>query len=168
MKMQAKCKSKEELMALDSFVEELTEFGGLCMNNTYEPKYINIGMFNKDEELFFKKEWKSFEGVHGNYHLEWLKDIVVYDDKLEVGLEINGLTLTVKILKQDDSIIRGNGVYKKFKDKFDIRSIANLRIGVTEKFLSIHGFSKDKESYTHTFKSQKALRKWVSRLLRCK
>ena len=172
MKMRAKCKSKEELMALDNFTgieeEDFSNYGGLNFNvKKSKLNFVNSDMFDRVEKsLEYDKQYKQFMGTR-SYHLEWLKDIVVYDDKLEIGLEIDGLTLTVKILKQDESIIRGSIDYKKFKDKFDIRSIADLCIGTNERFLAIHGTSKDKSCATHTFKSKKALRKWVSRLLRC-
>ena len=170
MKMRAKCKSKEELMALDSFAgieeKDFANYGGLNFNvKKSKLNFVSSDMFDRIEKsLEYDEHYKQFIGTR-SYHLEWLKDIVVYDDKLEIGLEIDGLTLTVKILKQDESIIRGSGFYKKFKDKYFIQSIDELEVKLEGIF--ILGNYPDVESDTYTFKSKKALRKWVSRLLRC-
>lgn len=54
------------------------------------------------KSLEYDKQYKQFMGTRSYPYLEWLKDIVIYDDKLEIGLEIEGLTLTVKDSRQDD------------------------------------------------------------------
>ena len=175
MKMRAKCKSKEELMKLDSFVgieeKDLANIGGLNFNvKKSKLNFVNSDMFDRVEKsLEYDKQYKQFMGTR-SYHLEWLKDIFIYDDKLEIGLEIDGLTLTVKILRQDDSIrafedMQEALVYKSFKDKYLIKSIYGLEMKFDGLF--IHGISPDSPLDIHTFKSKKALRKWVSRLLRC-
>ncbi len=175
MKMRAKCKSKEELMKLDSFVgieeKDLANIGGLNFNvKKSKLNFVNSDMFDRGEKsLEYDKQYKQFMGTR-SYHLEWLKDIVVYDAKLEIGLEIDGLTLTVKILRQDDSIrafedMQEESFYKVFKDKYFIKSIDDLEIRLDGLF--IHGANLDRPFKTYTFKSKKALRKWVSRLLRC-
>ena len=176
MKMRAKCKSKEELMKLDSFVgieeKDLANIGGLNFNvKKSKLNFVNSDMFDRVEKsLEYDKQYKQFMGTR-SYHLEWLKDIVIYDDKLEIGLEIDGFTLTVKILRQDDSIrafedMQEESVYKVFKDKYFIKSIYDLEIRLDGLF--IHGANPDRQFETYTFKSKKALRKWASRLLRCK
>ena len=175
MKLRAKCKSKEELMKLDSFVgieeKDLANIGGLNFNvKKSKLNFVNSDMFDRVEKsLEYDKQYKQFMGTR-SYHLEWLKDIVIYDDKLEIGLEIDGLTLTVKILRQDDSIrafedMQEESVYKVFKDKYFIKSIDDLEIRFEGLF--IHGANPDRPFETYTFQSKKALRKWASRLLRC-
>ena len=161
MQLTARLKSVEELKRLGSFMcvnsYESLEFKGDVITRDM----LNLGLVN----LSWSKLGKMFVSDNYNYSLDWLTDITVSDEKLRLGLEIYGLTLTVRILEMDESL-RGNGLYKAHKDKFAIESI--LYLGISDDALCIHGSSQDKYSASYTFDSKKKLTKWIRNLIKCK
>ena len=66
MKLRAKCKSKEELMKLDSFVgieeKDLANIGGLNFNvKKSKLNFVNFDMFDRVEKsLEYDKQYKQF------------------------------------------------------------------------------------------------------------
>ena len=168
----AQLKPISELKSLPTFSYEY-EFEGVEGNLKFTNDSITAQMLNKSNvELKWDKKNKRFVTLDEkeNYSLDWLTNITVSDDKLKLSLEINDLTLTVIILEMDESLrnndVHNGKLYKLHKDKFKISSLCKLSVEIDA--LYIHGVNKDLESSTYTFKSHKALTKWIIRLIKCK
>ena len=168
MQLTAELKPIEELKSLPTFEREY-EFEGIEGNLKFTNDSITVKMLNNSNiELKWDKKNKRFVSSNGmdyNYSLDWLTNITVSDDKLKLSLEINDLTLTVKILKMDDSLRNNGKLYKSHKDKF--RIVSDVYLAVYHSSLFIHGTFKDKESASRQFESKKALVKWIRNLLKC-
>ena len=172
MQLTAQLKPISELKSLPTFSYEY-EFEGIEGNLKFTNDSITAQMLNKSNvELKWDKKNKRFVTLDEkeNYSLDWLTNITVSDDKLKLSLEVNDLTLTVRILEMDESLRNkytyGGKLYKLHKDKFKISSICNLDIQIDT--LYIHGMCGDRDSSTYTFESHKALTKWIRRLIKCK
>ena len=161
MQLTAKLKPIEELKKLPTFIGE--SVGRL---NFKDNIHITQTMLSKPSiELTWDKEWKAFSDEKYEYNLDWLTNITVSDEKLKLSLEINDLTLTVRLGK---SCIIGSStddvIYKSHKDKFKIvlGDFSDTYINQDKLFIS------DYNDATYTFKSHKALTKWIRRLIRVK
>ena len=159
MQLTAQLKPISELKSLPTFETEI--------NSALQFKDYGIisDMFELGTiELYWCKEHKSFRCVKEGYtyNLDWLTNITVSDDKLKLSLEINDLTLTVKSCIIDSST--DDVVYKKYKDKFSIVLGDYSDTYITKDKL----FIADYNDATYTFKSHKALTKWIRRLIKCK
>ena len=164
MRLTADMKSKEELLALPSFKGyygsidsgELDFHDSNCVVN---PKMFGL----KDIELTWEKTNKSFGNGTLNFNLDWLTNIRVVDEEFELGLVVDGSTLSINVVKNTDKL---RGVYKQHKDFCICFNTYNTYtpLAVSNHFLSIKGVGGDA---SHTFKSQKQLTKWLRRLLKC-
>ena len=164
MQLTAQLKSIEELKKLEGFLSE--SVGRL---NFKDNVHITSKMLNKSLiELKYNKDWKSFSDGKYEYSLDWLTNITVSDDKLKLSLEVNELTLTVRILEMDESL-RENGNYKSIKGKnrpYNFLLYSHFKLKIYEKSLDFNGTYAD--SSTYTFESHKALTKWINRIIRVK
>ena len=166
MQLTAQLKPISELKSLEGFIGE--HVGRL---NFKDNVHITSKMLNKSLiELTYNKDWKSFSDGKYEYSLDWLTNITVSDEKLKLSLEINDLTLTVRILEMDESLrnrdFNGGKIYKSHKDKFRVAS--DVYLAIYQSSLFIHGTSKDKEFSSRKFESMKVLSKWIRNLLKVK
>ena len=164
MQLTAELKPISELKSLEGFIGE--PVGRL---NFKDNIHINSKMLNKSLiELTYNKYFKSFSDGKYEYYLDWLTNITVLDEKLKLSLEVNDLTLTVRILEMDESL-RENGNYKSIKGKnrpYNFLLYSHFKLKIYEKSLDFNGTYAD--SSTYTFESHKALTKWIRRLIKCK
>ena len=170
MQLTAQLKPISELKSLPTFENEY-EFEGIEGNLKFTNDSITAQMLNKSNvELKWDKKNKRFVTLDEkeNYSLDWLTNITVSDDKLKLSLEVNELTLTVRILEMDESL-RENGNYKSIKGKnrpYNFLLYSHFKLKIYEKSLDFNGTYDD--SSTYTFESHKALTKWIIRLIKCK
>lgn len=162
LKLTAQLKPTEELKSLEGFIGESVDRLNFKDNINITPIMLNKSSIT----LTYNKDWKAWSDGEYEYNLDWLTNITVSDDKLKLGLEIDGLKLTVKILEQSSEIKRGGGIYKSHKRKFLIDSLSCLNI--TSDSIYIHGTGADKLLDSRTFESHKALTKWIRNLIKCK
>ena len=161
MQLTAQLKPISELKSLEGFLSE--SVGRL---NFKDNVHITSKMLNKSLiELTYNKDWKAWSDGEYEYNLDWLTNITVSDEKLKLSLEINDLTLTVRLVKSciiDSST--DDVVYKKHKDEFSIvlGDYSDTYIKQDSLFIA------DYNDATYTFKSHKALTKWIRRLIKCK
>ena len=172
MQLTAELKSISELKSLPTFSYEY-EFEGIEGNLKFTNDSITAQMLNKSNvELKWDKKNKRFVTLDEkeNYSLDWLTNITVSDEKLKLSLEVNDLTLTVRILEMDESLrnrdFNGGKIYKSHKDKFRVAS--DVYLAIYQSSLFIHGTSKDKEFSSRKFESMKVLSKWIRNLLKVK
>jgi len=161
MQLTAELKPVEELKLLPKY-ELSHENGDLKFGID---RITNIMMGKGVIELKWSKEYKSFMNDNYIYNLEWLTNITISDDRLKLGLEIEGNKLTVKILEMHESLELdiNRGYMKKFENKFYVMIAINItRLGVGGILLS-----RKEPTDSYTFKSQKQLQKWIRNLMRC-
>ena len=163
MQLTARLKNIDELKKLESF-DSIDEHGNMFFKSP--SLCINRNMFELGlVSLKWSKKYKTFASDDWVYNLEWITDIMVSDDKLKLGLAIDGLALTIKVLEQSEEIRLGSGVYKSYKDKFEIKSLNGLQI--TPNKLYIYGIMRKCYGSTYRFKSNKKLVKWIRNLIKC-
>ena len=158
LKLTAQLKTISELKSLPSFEHEFKGHLGFKDNVNITPKMLSKSTI----ALTYNKEWKAFSDGKYEYNLDWLTNITVSDEKLKLSLEVNDLTLTVKSCIIDSST--DDVVYKKYKDKFSIvlGDYSDTYIAKDKLFIA------DYNDAIYTFKSHKALTKWIIRLIKCK
>ena len=161
LKLTAQLKSIEELKKLEGFLSESVGRLNFKDNINITSKMLNKSLI----ELTYNKEWKAWSDGKYEYSLDWLTNITVSDEKLKLSLEINDLTLTVRLVKSciiDSST--DDVVYKKHKDEFSIvlGHYSDTYIAKDKLFIA------DYNDATYTFPSHKALTKWIRRLMKCK
>ena len=164
MQLTAQLKPISELKSLPTFENEFKGHLGFKDNINITPIMLNKSSIT----LTYNKDWKSFSDGKYEYSLDWLTNITVSDDKLKLSLEVNELTLTVRILEMDESL-RENGNYKSIKGKnrpYNFLLYSHFKLKIYEKSLDFNGTYAD--SSTYTFESHKALTKWIRRLIKCK
>ena len=168
MQLTAQLKPISELKSLPTFSYEY-EFEGIEGNLKFTNDSITTQMLNKSNvELKWDKKNKRFvnpDGMEYNYNLDWLTNITVSDEKLKLSLEVNNLTLTVRLVKSciiDSST--DDVVYKKHKDEFSIvlGDYSDTYIAKDKLFIA------DYNDATYAFQSHKSLTKWIRRLIKCK
>lgn len=164
MQLTAELKPISELKSLPTFENEFKGHLGFKDNVNITPNMLSKTTIT----LTYNKDWKSFSDGKYEYSLDWLTNITVSDDKLKLSLEVNELTLTVRILEMDESL-RENGNYKSIKGKnrpYNFLLYSHFKLKIYEKSLDFNGTYAD--SSTYTFESHKALTKWIIRLIKCK
>ena len=157
MQITAKLKSKQQLMSLPTFEQEYND------KLWFEDFFVSERMLNKGTlELHWNKQFKSLsDDENYSYNLDWLDTLIFTDDRNRFSFElrIDGLDVIVKPINLYE-------VAKlSFKDKFTLR-------------VSVHSYCPtafyenmlhlSRESASHTFKSHKALTKFIDRLARVK
>ena len=166
MQLTARLKNIDELKKLESYMG-INSYGLLEFKyNTITSDMLKLGLV----DLSWNKSGRRFVDDNFSYCLDWLTDITVSDDKLKLGLEIDGLTLTVRILDMDESLRNDNGgecakIYKQHKNKFHI--LSELYLEIKSDSLYLHGV-EDEDCTSYTFQSQKLLTKWIRNLIKCK
>ena len=166
MQLTAQLKPISELKSLPTFKKEYKGHLGFKDNVNITPNMLSKSTIT----LTYNKDWKAFSDGKYEYSLDWLTNITVSDDKLKLSLEVNDLTLTVRILEMDESLrnkdFNGGKMYKSHKDSF--RIVSDTHLAIYSNSLFIHGRFKDNESVSRKFESNKALTKWIRRLIKCK
>ena len=166
MQLTAQLKPISELKSLPTFKKEYKGHLGFKDNINITPNMLSKSSIT----LTYNKDWKAWSDGTYEYSLDWLTNITISDEKLKLSLEINDLTLTVRILEMDESLrnrdFNGGKIYKSHKDKFRVAS--DVYLAIYQSSLFIHGTSKDKEFSSRKFESMKVLSKWIRNLLKVK